>query len=108
MAKFVIINPWSKDHKKGDIFEAATLHPSLRNHVAEVKEVAEPVPADVVTADDAPVLELAIETDGVDTSEQVTQDYSGLTVAQIRDVLDSKGIEYQVADKKADLIKLLA
>lgn len=69
MAKFIIKNPWTKQQKVGDIYEADVLHPALRNHVTEVKEAPAPeapAPEDPAPADDVPAFELAEETDGVE------------------------------------------
>ena len=68
MAKFIINNPWTKEQKVGDIYEADVLHHALRNHVTEVKQTAEPaaVVEQAQAADDVPALELAVETDGVE------------------------------------------
>lgn len=65
MAKFIINNPWTKEQKVGDIYEADVLHHALRNHVTEVKETVAPVAPDE-PVDDVPALELAVETDGVE------------------------------------------
>lgn len=70
MAKFIINNPWTKEQKVGDIYEADVLHHALRNHVTEVKETVAPVAPDEqlddAPVDDVPALELAVETDGVE------------------------------------------
>lgn len=68
MAKFIINNPWTKQQKVGDIYEADVLHPALRNHVTEVKDTEQQDSAapDAGPADDVPELELAVETDGVE------------------------------------------
>lgn len=71
MAKFIVNNPWTKEQKVGDIYEADVLHHALRNHVTELKETVAPVapdkPADELpAADEVPELELAVEVDGTD------------------------------------------
>ena len=42
MKKFIVVNPWEKGQKAGDVFMTKNLHPVLRNHViAAADQVAE-------------------------------------------------------------------